>query len=1049
MRRSTKVFAFVVAAVLTTSACGGSDNESAPSDPAGTDAAPVDTTEDDRDRNVQVGGWGIDGQGVAEAGVRDRIWTNITTRVFRRSRIERVNNTNSISTRDVFVATFVGRSFNEELTGSFVIAGFDTTGDDPTTYPMKNFGTNGVVTLEVSSGDSTRDPLPIAWTVLSRDLMAVYYSNSSEEPRDRGVVEYYDLSTGKLMTTLGDNGRTTIPLAIPIDEITDFGLRRVDPDGTLRLVVAGIAEPDKESARVVVVGFTPDGTFDPFVGDEGAGVLDFGGFTGANDEFRLSMVNLVDQGVDGKAGVGVIIRSTDVRPKEEQDWSAESELLTFIFAGTNTATGVVSVGGSGSFVAVTPDFQSSVKVQNATISARGEIVAHVIGTPPGTYHWRVGGYIHQKLTASAPGVSIQFLESPNWEKSFKGFEVTGYEQDIANVSAEGKNFVVRSFTNGNNGTYELRACFDPPSCKDSETTLTIPLAERAALEDYHVSVASVTVDGEGAHIAVRYQSPEEPPVSLFKTISLDMNGLSRENLSAILDPEFETREATSEVVNGVERWTTNRLVTRPVILDSENVAAARRDVAATSLLVQRVGAKASNRDLSLPLGLTSYASSPNKFVPLSSHHVGMVAYKADKGRFQTYIYKVDTDNGTVDTRFGEGGGVLFSRSTLKNKICFGDSTLLSTAGSVTLVEEEPDETGVLNTADCPYRPSKIHWQTFDATGRQVGAGVHSADLSQLPGDAVTDFAADGNGNIFVAMLTHIYDEEGEYEDSITKIAKVTPDGRLDPTFGQNGVIDLADIPNLYEFELAADSQSRLYLARIRYGNDLMVHRFTAAGTPDVGVSVTPTTTASPTPVGANDVPPPNAPSPREERARLEFDAQQQDELLAALPADDGLTVTGPDPVITSVKPIEDRSLTVTWALSAAVGNTYVTATANPGGRACTSDTGSCIIRGLDPSQIYTVTVALKGATAAAGASSLAATPVVSMKVGRVASPTTFVRPASRGAATWKVRGGCTLNANNTRITAPRRATKCQLAVTTAKFGSTPKTTKSVTIVVRK
>jgi hypothetical protein len=268
-------------------------------------------------------------------------------------------------------------------------------------------------------------------------------------------------------------------------------------------------------------------------------------------------------------------------------------------------------------------------------------------------------------------------------------------------------------------------------------------------------------------------------------------------------------------------------------------------------------------------------------------------------------------------------------------------------------------------------------------------------------------------------------------------------------FGQNGVIDLADTPNLNEFVLAADSQSRLYLARIRYGNDLMVHRFTAAGTPDVGVSVTPTTTASPTPVGANDVPPPNAPSPREERARLEFDAQQQDELLAALPADDGLTVTGPDPVITSVKPIEDRSLTVTWALSAAVGNTYVTATANPGGRACTSDTGSCIIRGLDPSQIYTVTVALKGATAAAGASSLAATPVVSMKVGRVASPTTFVRPASRGAATWKVRGGCTLNANNTRITAPRRATKCQLAVTTAKFGSTPKTTKSVTIVVRK
>ena len=1047
MRRSTKVFAFLVVAALAASACGGSDKESMPPDPASTDAAPVDTTEDDRDRNVQVGGWGIDGQGVAEAEVRDRIWTNITTRVFRRSRIERVNNANSISTRDVFVATLVRRSVNEQFTVSFTIAGFDTTGDDPTAYPMKNFGTNGVVTLEVSSGDSTRDPLPIAWTVLSRDLMAIYYLNSSEEPRDRGVVEYYDLSTGKLMTTLGDNGRTTIPLTIPIDNITDFGLRRVDPDGTLRLVVAGITESDSGENRVVVVGFTPDGTLDPLVCDEMKGVLDLEGMTGANDEFRLSMVNLVDQGVDGKPGIGVVIRSTAVRREEEQEWTPEAELLTFVFAGTDSGTGVVSMSGRGSFVAVTSDPQSNIQIQNATITSRGEIVAHVIGTPPGTYSWEVDGYIHQKLTASAVGISTQFLPSTAWEKS-----VTGYEEDIANVSAEGKNFVVRSFTNGNNETYELRACFDPPSCIDGESTLVIPLAERAALEDYDVSPASLTVDGEGAHVVVRYQSPEWPPVSLFKTISFDMNGLSQENLSAILDPEFETRDATSEVVNGVERWTVNRFVAAPVILDSENVAAVRRDFAATSLQLQRVGAKASNRDLVLPLGLTGYASSPNKFVPLSSHHVGMVAYKADNGRYQTYIYKVDTDNGTVDTRFGEGGGVLFSRSTLKNKICFGDSTLLSTAGSVTFVEEEPDETGVLNTADCPYRPSKIHWQTVDATGRQVGAGVNSADLSQLPGDAVTDFAADGNGNIFVAKDTYIYDEAGEYEDSITKIGKFTPAGKLDPTFGQNGVIDLADIPNLYEFELAADGQSRLYLARVRYGRDLVIHRFTAAGTPDVGVSVDPTTTSTPsgsTTVGASVVPPANTLSPREQRARIEFDAQQQDELLYSLPADDGLTVTGPDPVITSVKPIEDRSLFVTWALAVRVDKTFVTATANPGGRTCTSDTGSCIIRGLDPSQIYTVTVALKGATAVVGASSLAATPVVSMKVGRVASPTTFVRPASRGAATWKVRGGCTLNANNTRITAPRRATTCQLTVTTAKFGSTPKTTKSVTIVVRK
>jgi hypothetical protein len=140
-----------------------------------------------------------------------------------------------------------------------------------------------------------------------------------------------------------------------------------------------------------------------------------------------------------------------------------------------------------------------------------------------------------------------------------------------------------------------------------------------------------------------------------------------------------------------------------------------------------------------------------------------------------------------------------------------------------------------------------------------------------------------------------------------------------------------------------------------------------------------------------------------------------------------------------------------WWSQPAAKQGYVTAIAMPGGRTCTSNEGSCIIRGLDPSVAYTVTVAPKGEEAAGSASaeSISLKPIVTLKLGRVASPTTYVRPASRGKATWKVRGGCTLNESNTRITAPRRATKCQLSVTTAKFESTPKTTKSVTIVVTK
>ncbi|MBU6241936.1 MAG: hypothetical protein KJS66_09125, partial [Acidobacteria bacterium] len=191
MRRSTKVFAFMMAATLLASACGGDSDGSTGSvtsgDTATVDSASDSTDDGDRDRNVQVGGWGEDGSGFATVSVRDRTWTNVTTRVFRRARIEVIEKRKYVNTRDVFVATLVTRFESDERRVFLKVAGFDTAGDDVTKYPIAGFGTDGVVTIDLSSDDPNREPIPTAWTVVSRELVAVYFRNRADEPEDRGV----------------------------------------------------------------------------------------------------------------------------------------------------------------------------------------------------------------------------------------------------------------------------------------------------------------------------------------------------------------------------------------------------------------------------------------------------------------------------------------------------------------------------------------------------------------------------------------------------------------------------------------------------------------------------------------------------------------------------------------------------------------------------------------------------------------------------------------------------------------------------------------------
>jgi hypothetical protein len=357
---------------------------------------------------------------------------------------------------------------------------------------------------------------------------------------------------------------------------------------------------------------------------------------------------------------------------------------------------------------------------------------------------------------------------------------------------------------------------------------------------------------------------------------------------------------------------------------------------------------------------------------------------------------------------------------------------------------------------CSEVPRTVSWTTFTTTGQQVGTGTAVADLGPLALSGVVNYMIDARGNLYVVGYRDIYEGE-EYVTANATIAKFTSSGKLDTTFGTQGVVTLDGTSNaLYgagvSMVSAIDSEERVYLAAPLEDGlsvDVLVLRLTAAGVVDAApIAVAPEDTvpgdAGTTPQQERDA----AEKQRRSKAAAAADDRADDVRDAALPVDNGLTVTATKPLITAVKAVEDRSLTVSWTQPTAQQG-FVTATATPGGRTCTSDQGSCIIRGLDPSVSYTVTVAPRGAEATASAPSQSIKPVVTLKAGRVASPTTYVRPASKGKATWKVRGGCTLNETNTRITAPKRAATCVLSVTTAKFGPTPKTTKSVTIVVPK
>jgi len=174
---------------------------------------------------------------------------------------------------------------------------------------------------------------------------------------------------------------------------------------------------------------------------------------------------------------------------------------------------------------------------------------------------------------------------------------------------------------------------------------------------------------------------------------------------------------------------------------------------------------------------------------------------------------------------------------------------------------------------------------------------------------------------------------------------------------------------------------------------------------------------------------------------------------ALLPSGIAQTTTAAAPVITIIGTPADRAIDVRWSVpeSIAKGKASYTVTASPGGQKCTTATTSCVFKKLDPWTPYSFTITT---VAAASTEVPASTPSIAVKPVRIVKrdtrtePTKLITPASTGKQTWKATGGCKVTKDGKTFTTPKDAAVCTLSLTTAKSGKTPKTTRTITVVVR-
>jgi hypothetical protein len=1066
VKRSTKALVLVCAAAVFASSCGGGSDSTADTTTADTTASPSDTSaEEDRDRNVGSAGFGENGAGVASARVTEKVETWFDTRVFRRARFQNDGGRTVANFRDVFVVTRVIRATGTSVAATLHVDGYTTEGDDPTKYPMSDFGDNGRVTIDIKQESSEWGSWPNAFTVVSRDLLAVSFSSATMDSDNAGLIKFYDLPSGRPNTSIGDNGRIVVPKSAGVTDVYDIAFREVDNEGVVHLVVAGAVnesfEDDYRVKDVAIVGITADGKVDTAVGEQGSGVISVGeslpGF-GTNENWYI---RLADPGLSSAVGaIGAVLTSWIPAPERRNDWWAPDEIeLTGLVARAPSTGGPITLdAANGAYVNSFATGLESVIMRNVVLVPGGSLRAHISGVPFGTGYAEGEEFGNEAVTftsASATnGVTMRPIPVPFPADTDSMVRVGEF---VADLSTEGKSFVVEMYHDLEEQRTLSVICFDGQLCKVAGSSGTREVTDMSPNEGSNVRAESMKVDAAGVHVFF-YTARALGGGAPYSVVSFTPDGSGLVGEPGAFRGDFDVYEDEEVGENGETSSVNVRWVGPAKVLGTRRLAtmgSTARNFAPNMVFVSNAGEEPRDVPLSLPLGVSEYSAGTRDVTEVDEASLLLRAdIWSDEGS-EVRLYKVNVDNGSVDVGFGESGYAAVP-APRQDDDCEWMEALRSGPGVVGLLVIDHDPLVVDDPESCSEVPRTVSWTTFTTTGQQVGTGTAVADLGPLALSGVVNYMIDARGNLYVVGYRDIYEGE-EYVTANATIAKFTSSGKLDTTFGTQGVVTLDGTSNaLYgagvSMVSAIDSEERVYLAAPLEDGlsvDVLVLRLTAAGVVDAApIAVAPEDTvpgdAGTTPQQERDA----AEKQRRSKAAAAADDRADDVRDAALPVDNGLTVTATKPLITAVKAVEDRSLTVSWTQPTAQQG-FVTATATPGGRTCTSDQGSCIIRGLDPSVSYSVTVAAKGEVADDAAKPISVKPVVSLKAGRVASPTTYVRPASRGKATWKVRGGCTLNASNTRVTAPKRAATCVLSVTTAKFGPTPKTTKSVTIVVTK
>jgi hypothetical protein len=376
-----------------------------------------------------------------------------------------------------------------------------------------------------------------------------------------------------------------------------------------------------------------------------------------------------------------------------------------------------------------------------------------------------------------------------------------------------------------------------------------------------------------------------------------------------------------------------------------------------------------------------------------------------------------------------------------------------------------DETMTCECIERGVDVSEVLQVVVDPVGRMLAAYL---SFAELPADASMDVAG-------LPVLVR------------ATIKRFNRDGTLDPTFGSQGRVDVP----VYQItgggllvgstRVAVHPDGRIFgaiVADVYYSTTSgvtfggpAVHSmmFDTNGKPlrfeprqpdpvleRVAAIVAPPAAEAPTGVAGNTdqaVAPIPAPSPSMPEPIAAVISPPGLPTSVVVPADVIQMTTSPRPVITVVGSPADRSIEVRWAVPESIKNAQATytVTASPGGKTCTTATTSCTFKKLDPWTSYTFAIRTVSAASTAVPDSTPSIPIKPIRVlprRTTTDVTKLITPASMGKQTWKVTGSCKLSGDKRKLITSTDAALCTLSLTTAKSGKTPKTTRSITIVVK-